>query len=97
MDSFHGLVNGRYGAFKTSMLNGWAMKAVKPPKMGNKIYRLTVSWVKQSTCTDVGGYAATYMTIEEEAKIRAKKATPKRKGQSEHTQETFREARRRTK
>jgi len=62
------------------MLNGWATKAVKPPKMANKIYRLAGSWVKQPTRTDGGGYAATYMTIEEEAKIRAKKANPKKPG-----------------
>jgi hypothetical protein len=80
MDFFHGLDNGRYGAFKTSMLNGWATKAVKPPKMANEIYRLAGSWVKQPTRTDGGGYAATYMTIEEEAKIRAKKANPKKPG-----------------
>jgi len=32
MDFFHGLDNAKYGAFKTSMLNRWATKAVKPPK-----------------------------------------------------------------
>jgi len=80
MDFFHGLDNGRYGAFKTSMLNGWATKAVKPPKTANEIYRLAGSWVKQPTCTDGGGYAATYMTIEEEVKIRAKEANPKKPG-----------------
>jgi hypothetical protein len=51
----NGLDNGRYGAFKTSMLNRWATKAVKPPKTANEIYRLAGSWVQQPTRTDGGG------------------------------------------
>jgi hypothetical protein len=31
LDFFHGLYPARYGAFKTSMLNGWVTKAFNPP------------------------------------------------------------------
>jgi hypothetical protein len=54
MDFFHGLDNAKYGAFKTSMLNGWATKAIQLPKTPNKIYRLAGSQVKQPTCTKGG-------------------------------------------
>jgi hypothetical protein len=37
MDFFHALGAGRYGAFKTSMLNGWAAGAFNPPDTVNKI------------------------------------------------------------
>jgi len=46
MDFFHGLDQGRYGAFKTSMLNGWAAGAFNPPDTVNKINRTAGSWVK---------------------------------------------------
>jgi len=85
MDFFHGLDNARYGAFKMSMLNGWATKAVKPPKTANKIHMLAGSWVKHTARTNGGGYAATYMTIEEEAMIREKKSTPKKPGKEKVT------------
>jgi hypothetical protein len=34
-DFFHGLDQGRYAQFKTSMWNGWATKAFDPPEMLN--------------------------------------------------------------
>jgi hypothetical protein len=37
MDFFHVLDAGRYGAFKTNMLNGWAAGAFEPPDTVNKI------------------------------------------------------------
>jgi hypothetical protein len=40
LDFFHGLDPARYGAFNTSMLNGWATKAFAPPQTINKIYRI---------------------------------------------------------
>jgi hypothetical protein len=71
LDFFHGLDQGRYVTFKTSMLNGWATKAFDPPQTVNDIYRITGTWVRPSSKPD-GGTAATYATIEEEAKRRAK-------------------------
>jgi hypothetical protein len=85
MDFFHGLENAKHGAFKTSTLNGWVTKAVQPPKTANEIYRLAGSWVKQPARTDGGGYVATYMTIKEEARMRAKKSTPKKPGKEKVT------------
>ncbi len=38
MDFFHGLDQGRYRAFKTSMLNEWVVGAFYPPGMVNEIY-----------------------------------------------------------
>jgi hypothetical protein len=76
MDFIHGLDNAKCGALKMSMLNRWATKAVQPPKRANGIYRLADSWEKQPSRTDGGGYAVTYMTIKEVARLRAKKATP---------------------
>jgi hypothetical protein len=67
------------------MLNGWATKAVKPPKTENEIYRLAGSWVKQPARANGGGYVATYMTIGEEARMRAKKSTPKKPGKEKVT------------
>ena len=72
MDFFHGLDIQRYGAFKTSMMNGWATKAIKTPKTPNEVYRLAGSWIKQPTRTE-GGYAATFVTIEEDARRTNKK------------------------
>jgi hypothetical protein len=71
LDFFHGLDQGRYATFKTSMLNGWAMKAFDPPQTVNDIYRIAGTWVRPSSKPD-GGTAATYVTIEEEAKRRVK-------------------------
>jgi hypothetical protein len=71
LDFFHGLDQRRYATFKTSMLNGWATKAFDLPQTVNDIYRLAGTWVRPSSKSD-GGTAATYVTIEEEAKQRAK-------------------------
>jgi len=65
MDFFHGLDQGRYGAFKTSMLNGWAAKAFDPPETMNEIYGVAATWVKPTTrieggelCNNRGGCKA---------------------------------------
>jgi hypothetical protein len=76
LDFFHGLDQGRYAAFKTSMLNGWATKAFDPPQTVNDIYRIAGTWVRPSSKPD-GGTAATYVTIDEEAKRRAKQEKKK--------------------
>jgi hypothetical protein len=65
MDFFHGLDAGRYGTFKTSMLNGWNLKSIALPETPNEIYRIAGSWVKPLSRIE-GGTAATYMTVEEE-------------------------------
>jgi hypothetical protein len=72
MDFFHALDAGRYGAFKTSMLNGWAAGAFDPPDTVNKIYRTTGSWVKPVPRGE-GGTAVSYVTLEEGAKQAAAK------------------------
>jgi hypothetical protein len=68
LDFFHGLDQGRYASFKTSMLNWWATKAFDPPETTNDIYRIAGAWVKPTAKID-GGTAATFVTIEEEARI----------------------------
>jgi hypothetical protein len=79
LDFFHGLDQGRYGVFKTSMLNGWAAKAFDPPKTVYEIYRVAATWVKPLTRIE-GGTAATFVTIEEDAKQKAhQKKTEKEK------------------
>jgi hypothetical protein len=40
MDFFHGLHQGKYGLFKTSMLNGWAAGAFDPRDTVNKIFKI---------------------------------------------------------
>jgi hypothetical protein len=75
MDFFHGLDNQRYATFKTSMMNGWATTAVKAPKTPNEVYRLAGSWIKQPTRTE-SGYAAMFVTIEEDARRTNKKRNP---------------------
>jgi hypothetical protein len=72
MKFFHGLDNQHYAAFKMSMMNGWATTAVKAPKTPNEMYRLAGSWIKQPTRTE-SGYAATFVTIKEDAKRTSKK------------------------
>jgi hypothetical protein len=72
MDFFHELVAGRYGTFKTSMLNGWAAGAFDPPDTVNKIYRMAGSWVKPVPRGE-GGTAVSYVTLEEGAKQAAAK------------------------
>jgi hypothetical protein len=67
MDFFYALDAGRYGAFKTSMLNGWAAGAFDPPDIVNKIYRTAGTWVKPEPRGE-GGTAVSYVTIEEGAK-----------------------------
>jgi hypothetical protein len=73
LDFFHGLDQARYAAFKTSMLNGWATKAFDPLKTVNDIYRIAGAWVKPTSKPD-GGTAATFVTIEEDAKQKGKAA-----------------------
>ncbi len=70
--------NAKHGAFKMEMLSWWASNAMTPSKTPNEIHRLAGSWVKQPTCTEGGEYAITYLTIEEEAKIRTKKQSEKK-------------------
>jgi hypothetical protein len=72
MKFFRGLDNQHYAAFKMSMMNGWATTAVKAPKTPNEMYRLAGSWIKQPTRTE-SGYAATFVTIKEDAKRTSKK------------------------
>ena len=72
MDFFHALDAGRYGAFKTSMLNGWAAGAFDPPDTINKIYRTAGTWVKPVPRGE-RGTAVSYVTIEEGAKQEATK------------------------
>jgi hypothetical protein len=71
LDFFHGLDQARYATFKTSMLNGWATKAFDPPSTVNDIYRIAGAWVKPTSKPD-GGTAASYATIEEDAKQKSK-------------------------
>ncbi len=78
MDFFHRLDQGRYAMFIMSMLNGWAMKAFDPPETTSDIYRITGAWVKPTAKIE-RGTAATFMTIEEEARIN-KKHSEKKKG-----------------
>jgi hypothetical protein len=80
MDFFHGLDNQRYAAFKTSMMNGWATTAVKAPKTLNEVYCLAGSWIKQPKRME-SGYAAMFVTIEEDAR-RTNKKRNTRKGKS---------------
>jgi hypothetical protein len=68
LDFFHGLDQGRCASFKTSMLNGWVTKAFNPPGTTNDIYRIAGAWVKPTAKIE-GGTAATFVTIEEEARI----------------------------
>jgi hypothetical protein len=75
MDFFHDLDNQRYAAFKTSMMNGWAATAVKAPKTPNEVYCLAGSWIKQCTRME-SEYAATFVTIEEDARRTNKKQNP---------------------
>jgi hypothetical protein len=85
MDFFHSLDNQHYAAFKTSMMNGWATTAVKAPKTPNEVYRLAGSWIKQPTRMECG-YAAMFVTIEEDARRTNKKRHPgkgKSKSQAE--------------
>jgi len=72
LDFFHGLDQARYATFKTSMMNGWATKAFDPPDTPNNIYRIAGSWVKPATKME-GGPGATFVTIEEDAKLNKKR------------------------
>jgi hypothetical protein len=69
-------------ALKTSMLNGWAMSTIKLPLTTNKVYKLVGGWIIQPSSTKGGGYSATYVTIKEDIKIRAKKQGLKKPGKS---------------
>jgi hypothetical protein len=57
------------------MMNGWAATAVKAPKTPNEVYRMAGSWIKQPTRTE-SGYAATFVTIEVDARRTNKKRYP---------------------
>jgi hypothetical protein len=59
------------------MLNGWAATAVKPLVTPEAVYRLAGCWIKQPTHTK-GGYAASCVTIEEDAKYCMKKPGSKK-------------------
>jgi hypothetical protein len=72
LDFFHGLDQGRYATFKTSMLNSWARKAFNPPDTPNDIYRIAGSWVKPATKME-GGPGAAFVMIEEDAKFNKKR------------------------
>jgi hypothetical protein len=72
MDFFHGLDVGRYGVFKTSMINGWMMGAFEPPKMVNAIHQVEGNWVKPTSRIE-GGTSANYVTIEEHATMQVLK------------------------
>jgi hypothetical protein len=77
MDFFHGLDNGRYAAFKSNMLNGWAAEAFNPPGTINQIFRITATWVKPVLRGD-GGTAVSYVTLEDHAKGKAKRQEQKK-------------------
>jgi len=57
------------------MMNGWATTTVKASKTPNEVYHLAVGWIKQPTRTE-SGYAATFVTIEEDAGGTNKKRNP---------------------
>jgi hypothetical protein len=76
MDFFHGLDNGRYAAFKSNMLNGWAAEAFNPPGTINQIFRITATWVKPVPRGD-GRTAVSYITLENHAKGKAKRQEQK--------------------
>jgi hypothetical protein len=85
LDFFHGLDPARYGTFKTSMSNGWATQAFNPLATVSEIYRITGTWVKPASKPD-GGTAATYVTIEEDARkkgMQDKKAKAERRKEQE--------------
>jgi len=56
---------------KTSLLNGWATKAFDPPETPNNIYPIAGAWVKPIE-KNKGGTTATFVSIEEEARINKK-------------------------
>jgi hypothetical protein len=72
MDFFHGLDAGRYGIFKTNMMNGWTTGAFPPPATVNQIYQVAGNWVKPTSRIE-GGTSATYVTIEEHATLKKQK------------------------
>jgi len=49
------------------MINGWSTTAFDPPTTVNKIYRVAATWVKPTSRIE-GGTAASFVTIEEDAK-----------------------------
>jgi len=57
--------------FKASMLNGWATKAFDSPETPNDFYHIAGAWVKPTAKIE-GGTTATFVTIEEEARINKK-------------------------
>jgi hypothetical protein len=81
MDFFHGLDNARYAAFKSNMLNGWAAEAFNPPGTINQIFRIAATWVKPVPRGD-GGTAVSYVTLEDDAKGKARKKEQQKKQQA---------------
>jgi hypothetical protein len=77
MDFFYGLDDGKYGLFKTNMINGWTTGAFKPPTTINEIYRVAGNWVKPTSRSE-GGTSATYVTIEEDAAQKRRKEQEKK-------------------
>jgi hypothetical protein len=85
MDFFHGLDKGRYGAFKTDMLNSWAAGAFEPLTTVNQIYCTMGSWVKQAPKSG-GRTASTYVMMEESAKqVAANKKKQQRSKQKQRS------------
>jgi len=70
------------------MLNKWATKAIKPLLTLNEIYKLAGNCIKQPSLMESGDYATTYVTIEEDAKVRAKRQGPKKPGKPKPTEAT---------
>jgi len=78
---FHALDAGRYGTFKTIMLN-WAAGAFNPPDMVNKIYRTAGSWVKPVPQGE-GGTVVSYVTIEKRSKAGSGKEETRKSKETE--------------
>jgi hypothetical protein len=70
------LDEGKYGTFKTNMLNSWAAGAFEPPATINQLYRTAGSWVKQAPKVGSGS-ATTYVTLEEGNRRKRQKKNPK--------------------
>jgi hypothetical protein len=92
MDFFHSLIAGRNGVFKTSMMNGWAMVAFKPPTTDQENCHVAGYWVKPTSRLD-GGTSATYVTIKEgtvkqRCKDNYENKKPMAKSEGEQTKKT---------
>ncbi len=71
LDFFPRLDQGKYAMFKTSMLNRGATKAFDPPETFNDVFRIAGNWVKPKSRLE-GGTAASYVTTEEDEKLKKK-------------------------